>query len=103
MTPQGLTCRPDGLELAWGDQSVTLSAKSLRGACRCAECEAARRAGRIMESGAVSLSGCVPIGHYAVRLHFGDGHDRGIYPWSYLRDLSLRELSRGTQVEPATS
>lgn len=29
-----------------------------------------------------------PIGAYALRLFFSDGHDRGIYPWAYLRELS---------------
>ncbi|WP_050420776.1 gamma-butyrobetaine hydroxylase-like domain-containing protein [Bradyrhizobium tropiciagri] len=29
-----------------------------------------------------------PIGNYALRLYFSDGHDRGIYPWSYLRELA---------------
>lgn len=29
-----------------------------------------------------------PIGSYALRLFFSDGHDRGIYPWTYLRELS---------------
>ncbi|MEL7312119.1 MAG: DUF971 domain-containing protein [Pseudomonadota bacterium] len=28
-----------------------------------------------------------PIGQYALRLHFSDGHESGIYSWSYLRDL----------------
>ncbi len=28
------------------------------------------------------------IGSYALRLSFSDGHDRGIYPWSYLRELA---------------
>lgn len=31
-----------------------------------------------------------PVGHYAVNIVFSDGHDRGIYPWSYLRDLDAR-------------
>ncbi len=88
MSPQGLTCHPDGLALDWGDESVSLSATALRRACRCAECEAARRAGRSVEVGEVKLSDCSPIGHYAVRLHFNDGHDRGIYPWPYLREWS---------------
>jgi len=34
------------------------------------------------------LTGLQPIGNYAVRLLFSDGHDRGIYPWSYLRELA---------------
>jgi DUF971 family protein len=29
------------------------------------------------------------IGAYAVQLSFSDGHDRGIYPWSYLRELAV--------------
>ncbi|RUW64645.1 gamma-butyrobetaine hydroxylase-like domain-containing protein, partial [Mesorhizobium sp. M4B.F.Ca.ET.049.02.1.2] len=28
------------------------------------------------------------IGSYAIRLVFSDGHDRGIYPWSYLREIA---------------
>jgi DUF971 family protein len=28
-----------------------------------------------------------PVGNYAVRLHFDDLHDTGIYSWSYLREL----------------
>lgn len=28
-----------------------------------------------------------PVGHYAVRLVFDDGHDTGLYTWKYLRDL----------------
>ena len=30
------------------------------------------------------------IGAYAVQLSFSDGHNRGIYPWSYLRELAAR-------------
>ena len=29
-----------------------------------------------------------PIGNYAIRLAFSDGHDRGIFPWPYLADLA---------------
>jgi DUF971 family protein len=28
-----------------------------------------------------------PVGNYAVRLVFDDGHDSGIYTWEYLREL----------------
>jgi DUF971 family protein len=28
-----------------------------------------------------------PIGQYAVRLVFDDGHDTGLYTWSYLHEL----------------
>jgi DUF971 family protein len=29
-----------------------------------------------------------PIGNYAVRLAFSDGHDRGIFPWAYLAEIA---------------
>lgn len=28
-----------------------------------------------------------PVGHYALRLVFSDGHDTGLYTWGYLREL----------------
>jgi DUF971 family protein len=28
-----------------------------------------------------------PVGHYALRIRFSDGHDTGIYTWRYLREL----------------
>jgi len=32
-----------------------------------------------------------PIGHYAIRPKFSDGHDTGIYSWEYLHDLGSRQ------------
>ena len=34
-----------------------------------------------------------PIGHYAIRIHFDDGHDTGIFTWEYLLTLG-REQNR---------
>jgi DUF971 family protein len=35
----------------------------------------------------VLITAAEPIGHYAVRLIFDDGHDTGLYTWKYLHDL----------------
>jgi hypothetical protein len=35
----------------------------------------------------VTVLGMEPIGRYAVRLLFDDGHDTGLYTWKYLREL----------------
>ena len=32
-----------------------------------------------------------PIGHYAVRLVFDDGHDTGLYTWKYLYELGAQQ------------
>jgi DUF971 family protein len=31
-----------------------------------------------------------PVGRYAVRIIFDDGHDTGIFSWDYLRELGAR-------------
>ena len=35
----------------------------------------------------VLISSIVPMGNYAIALHFSDGHATGIYSWSYLFNL----------------
>ena len=36
---------------------------------------------------AVAIREVETVGNYAVRLVFDDGHDTGIYTWTYLREL----------------
>jgi len=40
---------------------------------------------------AVNIVRMAPIGRYAVRLIFDDGHDSGLYTWAYLKELSAAE------------
>ena len=35
----------------------------------------------------VLISSIVPMGNYAIAIHFSDGHTTGIYSWSYLLHL----------------
>ncbi|MEZ5827927.1 MAG: DUF971 domain-containing protein [Hyphomicrobiales bacterium] len=35
-----------------------------------------------------------PVGNYAVRIVFDDGHDTGLYVWDYLRDLGENQDER---------
>ena len=35
----------------------------------------------------VALVKVEPVGNYAVKLFFDDGHNTGIYPWTYLYEL----------------
>jgi DUF971 family protein len=39
----------------------------------------------------VGLSGIEPVGQYAVKLVFDDGHDSGLYSWKYLRELGEKQ------------
>lgn len=41
----------------------------------------------------VGIRAVEPVGHYAIKLVFDDGHDTGLYSWTYLRELGeQREL-----------
>ncbi len=35
----------------------------------------------------VGITGIEPVGNYALRLKFDDGHDTGLYSWTLLREL----------------
>ncbi|MEC7208496.1 MAG: gamma-butyrobetaine hydroxylase-like domain-containing protein [Pseudomonadota bacterium] len=39
----------------------------------------------------VTITKIVPVGSYAVRLVFSDGHDTGIYSWALLQDYGRRQ------------
>jgi DUF971 family protein len=42
----------------------------------------------------VNIRAIVPIGNYAVQLQFDDGHDSGLYSWSYLHELGREQEAR---------
>jgi DUF971 family protein len=39
----------------------------------------------------VGVSRVEPVGVYAVKLVFSDGHDTGIYSWDYLYELGMKQ------------
>jgi DUF971 family protein len=34
------------------------------------------------------------VGNYAVRLHFNDGHDTGLFTWAYLAELGRKQIEK---------
>jgi len=41
----------------------------------------------------VNINAIEPVGVYAVKFAFSDGHDTGIYSWDYLYDLGAKQDS----------
>lgn len=87
--------------IEWQDDSVSeLSLTWLRSNCPCASCRAARgESGAELDPLALS-SGPMPsdrvaavelVGGYAVRITWDDGHDTGIYAFSWLWDHRTSE------------
>ena len=39
----------------------------------------------------VNISEIQPVGAYAIKISFDDGHDSGLYDWAYLYDLGKKQ------------
>lgn len=39
----------------------------------------------------VEITAIEPVGTYAVKLVFSDGHDTGLYSWDYIHDLGVKQ------------
>jgi DUF971 family protein len=87
-----------GQELAimWNDgQESYLTLENLRRACPCAACGGEPDVmGNLIrpevkyEEGSFELRGYQVIGGYALQPIWGDGHASGLYPFTFLRQLS---------------
>jgi len=42
---------------------------------------------------AVNIEAITPVGNYAIKLHFDDGHDSGIYTWEWLYKLGKHQAT----------
>ena len=42
----------------------------------------------------VTIADLEPVGNYAVRVLFDDGHDSGLYSWDYLNELGREQAAR---------
>ncbi|CCD93203.1 conserved hypothetical protein [Bradyrhizobium sp. ORS 375] len=67
---------------------AVLTAERLRLSCMCAHCRRARFDDRFpAQFPGIGIVGIGDLG-YGLNIAFSDGHDRGIYPRSYLWDLA---------------
>lgn len=91
-----------GVVIDWKDgHTSTYSFPFLRDACPCALCDEERsKSGRKpgdppklapgalpMFKAAAKPSNAEPVGKYAIKFLWNDGHELGIYSWQFLRDV----------------
>lgn len=74
-------------------QSFSLPAELLRVESPSAEVQGHRAEQKKIVAGkrSVAIRSVDPVGHYAVRLRFDDGHSTGIYSWRYLYEMGERQ------------
>ncbi|MDQ6987885.1 MAG: gamma-butyrobetaine hydroxylase-like domain-containing protein [Mariprofundaceae bacterium] len=76
------------LEIDWSDgHQSRYSHEHLRVQCPCADCRGhtPEQAKIISGKENVRISSIDPVGNYALRISFDDGHDTGLYEFSELR------------------
>lgn len=83
------------LDIVWDDGTEQqLPHATLRAQCKCTVCQSNRLLAGALQvapgthAADVRIDDIRQIGIYGVQLVFSDGHERGIYPWPYLRELS---------------
>jgi len=80
------------LEIAFDDgKRFNLSCEFLRVNSPSAEVRGHGAGQEILQTGKkdVAIQAVEPVGNYAVKLVFSDGHDTGLYSWDYLYSLGV--------------
>ncbi len=102
----GRGMKPPALEVVHGGEALRvtfatrdlheLSAELLRVMSPSAEVQGHSKEQRVTVAGKrhVKIREVRPVGNYAARLVFDDGHDTGLFTWSYLHMLSLEKDKR---------
>ena len=97
LKPQKIMVIENHLAIKWGDQSESyLSTKELRDRCPCANCSGESDVFGNIYKGKGSpetkekyvLDAYMNIGHYAILIMWGDGHNAGIYSFDFLKNFN---------------
>lgn len=97
--PQTIRQRDDAkIDIVWSDGvTASYTPRLLREACPCATCREQRAEPtaanplQVLSPGELApltVTGMQPVGQYAYKIVFSDGHDSGIYTLEYLRELA---------------
>lgn len=84
------------LQITWDTgETFRYSMEYLRVKCPCAGCcgHTPDQAKLVDGKQQVTVRAIVPVGHYAIKLHFSDGHDSGLFSWTTLFDLGVHQAT----------
>ncbi|MFP6684501.1 MAG: DUF971 domain-containing protein [Polyangiaceae bacterium] len=75
-------------EIQWADGHRCVYPNTLlRGYCPCAGCQGHSGETRFIEGGNSELRDLQPVGNYALKFVWADGHETGLYSFRHLRSL----------------
>ena len=79
------------LTISWSDRQDQHRFFELRLQCQCAHCVNEWTGERILDPATIpadiTIEKMEPVGGYAIRIHWSDGHSSGLYTWERLRGL----------------
>lgn len=103
MTPTPVTVWPEEIRLSKAKDSLfvkfdngyetTLTAELLRVESPSAEVQGHGSGQKTTPAGKanVTIGAIEPVGNYAIRISFSDGHDTGLFSWDILHDYGQRQ------------
>ena len=95
------------LEIEWPGGAVHhFPYRFLRGRCPCAACVDEMTGERVVDVEGVpenvKPAALEFAGNYALKVHWSDGHDTGLYTWDYLQSLAADErVLTGSSTQPS--
>jgi len=93
--PSGITLhkKSKSLDLDYGDDHYSLPAEYLRVYSPSAEVQGHGPGQEVLQTDKenVGINQIEPVGHYALKIYFDDGHDSGLFTWDRLYQLSTNQ------------
>lgn len=91
--PEAIDLVPGGVQIAWpGGAQVTIPFVELRDACPCAGCVDEATGKKTLDPATIPPDirpeQILPVGNYAIQIHWSDGHSTGLYSWRTLAVIS---------------
>ena len=102
LKPEDIIIMDSNIAIKWNDNSESfISTTELRQKCPCANCSGESDVfGNVYKGSDESLgdngqkymiNAYMNVGHYAIRIIWGDGHNAGIYSFNFLKGLDASE------------
>jgi len=98
LKPEDIIVVGDNVAIKWNDGSESfITTQELREKCPCANCSGESDVFGNIYKGANNapdsrkkyiIDGYIKIGHYAIRIMWGDGHNAGIYSFTFLKKFN---------------
>ncbi len=97
--------KSSGIKIDWKDgHSSEYTLEYLRDKCPCAACTGAHGTPPRQPTAAspfqmyqakLKILGIEPVGNYAIRINWSDGHSSGIYSWDHFREICPCDVCTG--------